>query len=520
MKPIGNFNNEDRETPTAAPSDASLSTDALKNNHDRAEAPKPDGNAGSTDSNASRPCIDSESANAAAQDDIHLSGNSQDASSSLPGTEDDTSEFIHPADAAEQLEQLPLEEQVEIIRSMPAEDAAETLAEMDEHVRVEVLESLAEDEAADIVGQMSPDDAADILDELDEDHSDALLSKLGKEDAEEIRSLMAFDPDTAGGVMNTEIQALSKDLTADQAIVQIRSEIEYKEVPYYIYVVDKSEHLIGVLTLRDLMKSPPRVTLEEQVRGQEIISVTFDQGREEVARLIARYNLMALPVLHHNGTLLGIVSHDDVIDIMHDLASEDMLGMVGAGQDETVDTPWSESILMRLPWLLVNMFNSALSAAVVYIFDGTIAQMAILAVFMPMVANQAGNTGQQALAVIIRQMALEKFERKKALAAVIREAKIGLLNGLILGAIVWVVVYLFLDWTAADPRFNSAALSTIMVSALVLDMIIGALAGASIPLVLKKLGRDPAQASSIFLTAITDALGFLLFLGLATMFLF
>jgi magnesium transporter len=184
--------------------------------------------------------------------------------------------------------------------------------------------------------------------------------------------------------------------------------------------------------------------------------------------------------------------------------------MVGAGQDESVDTPWLQSVLMRLPWLLVNMFNSALTAGIVYLFDGSIAQMAVLAVFMPMVANQAGNTGQQALAVIIRQLATEKFERRRARQAVFREGKIGLLNGLLLGALVWTGVF-FLT--------RNAALAAVMVGALILDMILGALAGASIPLLLKALGRDPAQASSIFLTAITDGAGFFLFLGLATAFL-
>ena len=159
---------------------------------------------------------------------------------------------------------------------------------------------------------------------------------------------------------------------------------------------------------------------------------------------------------------------------------------------------------------MINMLNSALSASVVYLFDGTIAQMAILAVFMPMVANQAGNTGQQALAVIIRQLAVEKFERKKAWWAVLREGKIGALNGLILGMVVWMGMYFFT---------RNPTLSTVMVAALMLDMVLGAFAGASIPLILKELGRDPAQASSIFLTALTDGAGFFLFLGLATVFL-
>lgn len=428
------------------------------------------------------------------------------------GCEDEvaSTEFSHPADVAEHLENLSLTEQVCYLSALPVEDAADALAELEEHVRVEILENLDPDKAASIVGEMSFDDAADVLEELDDDHSDVLLSKLESEDAQEIRTLMAFDPETAGGVMNTEIIILEQHLTGDEAITQLRSEISDKEIPYYAYIVDEQDLLVGVLSLRDLLVCPSGVTLQEASQEQDIIAVTFDKGREEVARLIAHYNLMALPVLDYEGRLLGVISHDDVIDIIQDLASEDMLGMVGAGQDETVDTPWLESVKVRLPWLMINMLNSALSASVVYLFDGTIAQMAILAVFMPMVANQAGNTGQQALAVIIRQLAVEKFERKKAWWAVLREGKIGALNGLILGMVVWVGMYFFT---------RNPTLSTVMVGALMLDMVLGAFAGASIPLILKELGRDPAQASSIFLTALTDGAGFFLFLGLATLFL-
>ena len=420
------------------------------------------------------------------------------------------SDLSHPADIAKHLENLSLSEQVCLLSNLPVEEAADALAELEEYARVEILENLDHDKAASILSEMHFDDAADILEELDEDHSDVLLSKLESEDAHEIRTLMAFDPDTAGGIMNTEIVILEQHLTADEAIGQLRREIQDKEIPYYAYIVNKDDILVGVLSLRDLLVCPPKYTLLEASKEQDLVKITFDRGREEVARLIAHYNLMALPVVDYEGRLMGVISHDDVIDIIHDLASEDMLGMVGAGQDESVDTPWLESVKMRLPWLVINMVNSALSASVVYLFDGTIAQMAILAVFMPMVANQAGNTGQQALAIIIRQLATEKFERKKAWLAVLREGKIGALNGLILGSMVWIGVYFFT---------GNTALTTVMVIALMLDMVLGAFAGASIPLLLKEMGRDPAQASSIFLTAITDGAGFFLFLGLATLFL-
>lgn len=426
------------------------------------------------------------------------------------GFVDADTEYAHPADVAEHIENLSLEKQVCVLRNLPAEDAADALAELDEHVRVDLLENLDADIAAQILAEMSPDDAADVLDELDEDHRDVLLNNLDTEDADEIRHLMAFDPDTAGGVMNTEIVILDQGLTADQGIMQIRREIEDKENPYYAYIVDEEDRLTGVLSLRDLLLSRPGVLLREEVSNQNVISVLFDQDKEEVAHLLGHYNFMAMPVVDYEGRILGVVTYDDIFDILQDEASEDMLGMVGAAQDETVDTPWHESLVKRLPWLVVNMLNSALSASVVYMFEGSITQMAILAVLMPMVANQAGNTGQQALAVMIRQLAVDRFDNRKAWRAVAREGKIGLASGIIMAVLVCAVVW------ALSGKF---ALAGVMGLALLCDMLLGAVAGGSIPLIFRALGRDPAQASSIFLTAITDGAGFFIFLGLASVLL-
>lgn len=420
-------------------------------------------------------------------------------------------ENFHPADGADHLETLPLEEQVLLIHALSPEDAAEIVAEMERHDRAALMRELPPDYAANILEEMSPDDAADVLVDLDTDHQQRLLRRVEHEDAAEIRNLMTFDPDTAGGVMNTEVMVLEQGLTADQAITLIRKAVEDTEIPYYAYVVDAEEKLLGVLSLRDLLRARSGVFLKSLLKDQSLISAPHDLDREEVARMIGRYNLLALPIVDYDGRLLGVVTHDDVYDIIHEEASEDMLSMVGAGADETVDTPWRKSVAMRLPWLVVNVLNSAFSAWVVSHFEGTIAQMAILAVLMPIVANQAGNTGQQSLAVMIRQLALETFDRKKAWGAVLREAKIGLINGVILSALVFGGVYLLT---------HKPGLAGIMALALGMDMLLGAVAGASAPLVLKELGRDPAQASSIFLTTVTDSAGFFFFLGLAALFLF
>ncbi|MGE4299348.1 MAG: magnesium transporter [Desulfovibrionaceae bacterium] len=423
----------------------------------------------------------------------------------------DDTESLHPADIADRLEAMPVEEQIEAVLALPLEDAAEGLGEMEEHARLELLNRMDPDMVADLMSEMAFDDAADLLDEMDDDRRDDIMRRLEREDATSISDLMRYDPDTAGGVMNSEIVILDHGLTVDQAIRIMRREIEDKEIPYYAYLVDENECLVGVASMREILTSPPGRLLKDLVKGQNLITVVFDVDKEEVAHQLRHYNFLALPVVDYGNKLLGVVTHDDIIDIIHEEASEDMLGMVGAGQDETVDTPWKRSTLQRLPWLLLNVLNSSLGAWVVFKFEGTIAQMAVLAALMPIVANQAGNTGQQSLAVIVRQLAMERFDRGRAWGAVAREFKIGVSNGLVIGSIVFCIVLLLM---------NNAMLAMVMALALGSNMIIGAVAGGSIPLILRELGRDPAQASSIFLTTLTDTLGFLIFLGLAHTVLF
>ena len=415
-------------------------------------------------------------------------------------------EAQHPADAAETIEGLDISDQVKFIKQLPIKDAADSIAEMEDHDQRALIKNLNTGLAARIVEQMSPDDATDLLEELDDELRHALLNRVPEEERAELKTLLTFDPDTAGGVMNTEVVILDQDLSPDQGIAKIREEVEDKEIPYYAYLVDKKDRLMGVVSLRDILLAKHGTKLKDLVKTQNLITVGYNVDKEEVAHLIAHYNLLALPVVDFGNRLLGVVTVDDVIDIIHEEASEDMQAMVGAGADETTDSPWLYSVRVRLPWLIINVLFSAVSAWVVHLFEGNIAEMAVLAVLMPVVANQAGNTGQQALAVMIRQLAMERFDRKRAWVAVLREIRIGLVNGLIVSSLVFCAAY-FLS--------GKLALASVMGMALGVDMLLGAFAGASIPLLLKELGRDPAQASSIFLTTITDSMGFFFLLGLA-----
>nr|WP_321257173.1 magnesium transporter [uncultured Pseudodesulfovibrio sp.] len=415
-------------------------------------------------------------------------------------------EAQHPADAADTIEGLDISDQVKFIKQLPVKDAADSIAEMDDLDQQALIVNLNKGLAARIVEQMAPDDATDLLEGLEEDQRRALLNMVAAEDRAELNTLLTFDPDTAGGVMNTEVVILDQDLTADEAIAKIREEVEDKEIPYYAYLTDKKDRLEGVISLRDLLLAKRGVILKELVKTQNLITVGYNIDKEEVAHLIAHYNLLALPVVDFGNRLLGVVTVDDVIDIIHEEASEDMQTMVGAGADETTDSPVGFSVKKRLPWLIINVVNSAIAAYVIHLFDDTIGAMAILAALMHIVSNQAGNTGQQALAVMIRQLAMEKFDRKKAWFAVLRELRIGIINGVLIAALVLGIIVAF----TGDFKLGAC-----MGIALIFDMLIGAFSGAAIPLILKEIGRDPAQASSIFLTTITDAAGFWSFLALA-----
>ena len=473
-------------------------------------APQPDPQSGEAH-DAGSAAVEKKTERSSAKD-RHRRGNDEQQESNECRNAANEASFVHPADLADHLENLDLKSQVCALRRMPREDAADALAELDENVAVDVLENLDADDAAQIIAEMEPDDAADVLDELDESHRDVLLGRLAKEDSEELRNLLNFPQDSAAGVMNTEVIMLEESWTVDQAISHIRSEMELeKESPYYGYVVDEKEKLVGVLSLRDLMLAKPGIIVGDEVAGQNVVSVRYDMDKREVASELSHYNYMALPVVDYENHLMGVVTYDDIMDIMHEEASADMLGMVGAGPEENIDTPWYESVAKRLPWLGVNLVNSALSASVVYRFDGTIAQMAVLAVLMPMVANQGGNSGQQALAVMIRQLASEKVDRKKAIKAVLREGKIGFITGFAMAIVAFIGSWIF---------SHNMIVGMVMGGAMLCDMVLDAVAGGSIPLIFKALGRDPAQASSIFLTTITDGCGFFIFLGLATVFLF
>jgi magnesium transporter len=324
----------------------------------------------------------------------------------------------------------------------------------------------------------------------------------------QVESLLEYGEQTAGRIMNPAVFALNEDLTVGEAITALQSSRDV-EMVFYLYVVDARRHLVGVTSLRRLLLVSPETPLK-RIMTPDVISVRVDTDQEEVARQVASYNLLAVPVVDEENKLVGVVTVDDVIDVIKDEATEDLLRLAGVSGDERIATPASEALRKRLPWLGVNLVTAFVAASVVALFEGTIEQVTALAVFMPIVAGMGGNAATQTLTVIVRGLALGELSWVNARKALAKEAAVGVGNGLALGVVAAGVAWV----TKSDPM-----LGLLLGMAMVCNMFVAATAGTLVPLGLKALKVDPALASSVFITTFTDVVGFASFLGLATVFL-
>lgn len=416
-----------------------------------------------------------------------------------------------PHTIASFLNRLNVEDCRAILRKVPDIDASAILTEMDVGASAEIVAAMREWRALRILEEFDPDDAADLLSELDEDDRVRLLEKLGPEQAKKVRALLKYAPDTAGGVMTPNFVAVNENMTVEEAIQVLRRLRNKVHEVSYIYAIDAQGKLKGILSLRDLILADAKDQVLDIMNTKVQGICEASEDREKVARKMSEFNLYDLPVVDDEGRLLGIVEHDDVIDIIQDEATEDFQKLVGAGADETIHDKLASSIRKRSPWLLVNLLTAVMGATVISLFQEEIKQLTLLAVFMPAIASLAGNTGAQTLAVSIRSMTMGDIESFDSLRICIKEASKGILNGILIGLIASLAVWV---WT------KELKVASVVFLAMILNMGLGGMAGAFIPLMLKKIGCDPAQSSSIFLTGLTDVCGFLIFLGLGTWLLF
>ncbi|MCZ6917320.1 MAG: magnesium transporter [Gemmatimonadetes bacterium] len=414
-------------------------------------------------------------------------------------------EQVHPSDLSDAFAALDEDLRVRLVRELPAGVVSEALAEMEPEERPSrVLEALSDEEAADIVDELATDDAADVIAELPPERADTILRLV--DDREEIEDLLRYDEESAGGIMTTELVSVHEAATAEETIEEIRRRSEEIDDFYQVYCVSDDGKLVGVLSLRRVVGVPAYTPVRDVMEPAPVI-VTPDQDQEQVARSMARYNVAAVPVVDHTGVLLGRITFDDVIDVVEAEQTEDLLKFGGAGGDETLGGGWVDAIRKRLPWLLVNLLTASMAALIIRLFQDTIEALLVLAVLGPVIAGMGGNAGTQALAVTVRRVALGLAPREHGLQIVRKELLVGLVNGLAVGLIVGAVAAMI----GADRM-----LGFVVMLAMWGNIVVAGVAGASIPLVLEKLGLDPAVASSVFVTAFTDMFGYFLILGLAT----
>ena len=417
----------------------------------------------------------------------------------------------HPADLAAvygELQERDRKAAFAVVVERSPKLAMESAAELGPEMAAQLLADRPAEEIAKLVQEIPSDDAAALVDYLPEELSTAVLELMRPKESGQVGNLLEFPEKTAGRIMNPNVFALSEDLTVGEGISQLQSSRDV-EMVFYLYIVDARRHLVGVTSLRRLLLVSPETPLK-RIMTPDVISVRVDTDQEEAARLVASYNLLAIPVVDEENKLVGVITVDDVIDVIKDEATEDIYRLAGVTSDERVFTPPGESLTKRLPWLAVNLVTAFIAASVVSLFEHTIDQVVALAVFMPIVAGMGGNAGTQTLTVIVRGIALGELNWGNSRKALFKEALVGLGNGLVLGALGALVVWLM----KGNP-----VLGGVLGLAMVINMFIAGTAGTLIPLGLRAMKVDPALASSVFITTFTDVAGFASFLGLAAVFL-
>ena len=417
----------------------------------------------------------------------------------------------HPADLAQIFAELPERECHATFSTLVERNgklAMEALSEMGPEKGAPLLATRSAEEIARLAQEIASDDAAPLLDALPEVLSTVVLNLIRPKPGVGVSDLLEYEEKTAGRLMNPNVFALPEELTAGESITALQSARDV-EMVFYLYVVDERRHLVGVVSLRRLLLVSPDTPLK-RIMTTDVYSARVDTDQEEVARQVASYNLLAIPVVDSENKLAGVVTVDDVIDVIKDEATEDVLKLAGVSSEDGVQVSPQHSLRLRLPWLLINMGTAFLAAWVISRYEESLRQLPKLAFFMPVVAGMGGNAAVQTLAVIVRGIALGELTWMNARQALFKEGLVAVGNGIATGALGALIVWAFT---------YDGALALILMGAMIVNMFVAAIAGTLIPLGLRALKVDPAIASSIFITAFTDIIGFFTFLGLATTFI-
>jgi magnesium transporter len=415
---------------------------------------------------------------------------------------------LHEADLADLIELLRPDERASLIEALGDDFKAAALPELDEAVRDQVLEEMPAAQVAEVVQQLDSDEAVYLLEDLDKDEQKDILAKLPYFERIALQRSLEYPEDSAGRIMQTDLIAVPPFWSVGQTIDYMREAADLPDRFYEIFVVDPAYHLIGSVALNRLLRSK-RPTTIEAITDQDIRPIPVESDQEEVARQFERYNLTSAPVIDQDKRLVGVITADDIVEVVQEEASEDILRMGGVGGESVSDTVW-ETTRLRFSWLLTNLGTAILASYVISLFEATIEQMVALAVLMPIVASMGGNAGTQTMTVAVRALATQNLGRVNAVRVILRESAVGLLNGLLFAVIMAAIAYFW---------FGSDQLGLVIGVAMIVNLFAAALAGILIPLGLDALDLDPAVASGVFVTTVTDVVGFFAFLGLAALWL-
>ncbi|MFP4035342.1 MAG: magnesium transporter, partial [Desulfovermiculus sp.] len=414
---------------------------------------------------------------------------------------------LHPADWADFLENLPQEDLAKFIELVGPELGLPIFEFISFEAKKAIIEILPKDVLGRLITLMSPDDRADLVEEVDEVMKERILSLLFQAERQNLLNLLSYPENSAGAYMTTEYALLRMDDTVQDGLEQIRLQAPRKENVYYIYVVDTSFHLVGFISLRRLIMAR-RGEYIRDIMDKNVIAVQVDQDIEEVAQQMRHYDFLAMPVVDSQERLVGLITFDDIYDVIQEEATEDMFYLANLDTDESVQSPLYRSVKLRIPWLMFNLITALLVATTVHQFSDTISQYVALAVMMPVVGLLGGNAGNQSLTVVVRALALGEIDLGEHWKVLLKELAIGLCNGLMVGVVIGGIAYFW---------YQNIWLALILVVAMTANLLIAGLFGSMIPIILRKMKLDPALGSSIFVTTATDAGGFFIFLGLSTL---
>ena len=418
-------------------------------------------------------------------------------------------QFIHPADILVAIREYE-GHIIDLFQNLSYDVIADIIDDAEDEEKYNLLSIHSEITQKNIIHEMSSDELVDLLEAVSEDEAKSIMRKMDKEDAAEVTELLTYPAESAGGIMATEFISVKENMTIGDTLIYLQKEAPEAETSYYIYVVDENNLLKGVISLRDIVVSSFDVKIAD-IMNSNAMSIPVDMDQEEVGHIFEKYGFLTMPVVNEAMQILGIVTADDIMGILSDEHTEDLYRLAGLQEDEKVTGSLKASVSSRLPWLFVNLVTAILAAATVSLFEGTIQKVVALATFMPIVAGMGGNAGTQTLTIIIRSIALGEIDAKNSKKILLKEFGVGLCTGVSVGLAVALLGYF---WE------KNAIFGVVIGISMVLNMVAATISGFAVPIVLKKLDIDPALASAVFVTTVTDVLGFFFFfLGLATLFL-